>query len=212
MGCRLSGVPAQGGAIGGRRTSEYADRCCCEGACGARYGRSAPGTPAVGRRGDLYRARDGLARYRNRQHCPARHRRRSSRQPGGCGLGGQCLSDRPGCNAVAAGRARRNCRPSAHLSRRPAAVHPGVGRLCLRLVAAEPAGSPRATGFRGQRHHERQHGADPFHLSQPPAWPRIRPERAGGRHRFHAWTDHRLRQSCRSATGPGCSRSICRSA
>ena len=91
--------------------------------------RLAPGTPALGGRGDLYRAGDGLAGYGDRQHCAARHRRRPPCQPGRRGLGGQRLPDRAGCDAAAARRARRNRRPSADLSRRPAAVHAGLARL-----------------------------------------------------------------------------------
>ena len=97
--------------------------------------RFAPGMTALGGRGDLHRAGDGLAGYCDRQHCAARHRRRSSCQPGRCGLGGQCLPDRAGRDAAAARRARRNRRPPAHLSRRSVAVHAGLAGLRLRLVA-----------------------------------------------------------------------------
>ena len=158
-----------------------------------RHRRPAPGTPALGGRGDLYRAGDGLAGYGDRQRRPARHRRRPPCQPGRRGLGGQHLSDRAGCDAAAARRARRNRRSSADLSRRPAAVHAGLARLRLRMVAAQPDGGSGAAGVGRQRHHERERGAGPLRLSDPYARPRLRPQRAGGRNGVHVWPDDCLR-------------------
>ncbi len=48
---------------------------------------SAGRPPALGGRGDLHRARRGIARYRDRQHRAARHRRGSARQPRRCRSG-----------------------------------------------------------------------------------------------------------------------------
>ena len=67
-------------------------------------------------------------------------------------------------HAAAARRARRDRRPSAHLSRRPAAVHAGLARLRAGLVAAEPAGRAHAAGPRRQRHDGREHRAGPLRL------------------------------------------------
>ena len=158
--------------------------------------RLAPGAPALGGRGDLYRAGAGLAGYGDRQHCAARHRRRPPCQPGRRGLGGQHLPDRAGCDAAAARRARRNRRPPADLSRRPAAVHAGLARLRLGVVAAEPDGGAGAAGIGCQRHHERQRGAGPLRLPDPYARPRLRPQRAGGRNGVHVRPDDCLRDPC----------------
>ena len=155
--------------------------------------RLAPGTPALGGRGDLYRAGDGLAGYGDREHRAAGHRRRPPCQPGRGGLGRQCLPDRAGCDAAAARRARRNRRPSAGLSRRPAAVHAGLAWLRLRMVAAQPDGGAGAAGLGRQRHHERQRGAGPLRLPDAYAGPRLRPQRARGRNGVHARADDRLR-------------------
>src|SRR3954452_10336792 len=158
--------------------------------------RPAPGTPALGGRGDLYGAGDGVAGYGDRQHRAARHCRRSPCQPGRRGLGGQHLSDRAGCDAAAARRARRNRRPSADLCRRPVAVHAGLARLRVRMVAAEPDGGTLAAGAGRQRHHERECGAGPLRLSDPYAGPRLWPQRAGCRNGVHVRADDCLRDPC----------------
>ena len=151
------------------------------------------GTPALGGGCAFHRAGHGLARYRHRQHRPAGDISRSSCLTGRGGLGGQCLPDRAGRNAVAARRARRDRRSSTNLSRRAAAVHIGVAGLRPGVVAAEPAGGADAAGSRRQRHHEREYGAGAVCLSEPHAGPRIRPQRAGGRDRLYLGPHHRVR-------------------
>src|SRR6266566_7554242 len=64
---------------------------------------------------------------------------------------------------------------------------------CLGMVATHSTRSPDLAGPRRQRDHEREYRAGPLRLSKPAARPRIRPQRAGGRHRLYPRPDHRLR-------------------
>ena len=127
-------------------------------------------------------------------------------------LGGQRLSDRPGGDAAAARRARRDRRPPAHLSRRPRAVHDRLAGLRGGLVAAEPAGRAHAAGPRRQRHHEREHRAGPLRLSR-------RGCRAAASATTRWWSRPPSRSArrsppafSRSVRGRGCSPSTFRSA
>ena len=153
----------------------------------------AGGAPKLGGGCDFHRAGDGLARYGDREHRASRRRGRPACRSGRRHLGGERLSDRAGGNVAAARGARRNRRSSPDLSRGASAVHAGLAGLRVRLVVAEPAGGARAAGPRRQRHHEREHGAGSLRLSRPPAGPRLRPQRHGGRDRLHARPHHCLR-------------------
>ena len=115
--------------------------------------------------------------HRDRQRRAARHRRRSACQSCRCGLGGQCLPDRPlVANAVAARRARRNRRPPAHLSRRSVVVHawPRSADACAwsleSLLMARARCGVGASGLMSVNT-----ALVRFRVSEPDAGPRLRP-------------------------------------
>ena len=146
----------------------------------------------MGRCCDFHGARNGVARHGDREHRSPRHRSRSSCRPGRRHLGGECLPDCHGRNAVAAGGTWRGRRSPPDLSWRPAAVHAGVAVLRMCLVVAQPADGAPAAGSRRRRHHEREYGAGSLRLSRPLAGPGFRKQRAGRRDRLHARPDDRV--------------------
>ena len=110
------------------------------------------------------------------------------------------------------GGAGRDHRLPHHLYRRAGAVHRRLGGLRHRLVAAQPDRGAGAAGLRRQRHHEREHGADPLHLPDPAARPRHRLQHADRRHLLRRSARRSRPASWPSPPGNGCSRSTCRSA